>query len=137
MTPTDTGAPSVGVTARSLRVRPPESASPDIGLDADGSVLLDGRGMSVGAGWRDLPPARIPRRLDRFGDLGASGNDKDRVFTFGGTGFAEGASVAAQLRLRRKANPRLGNVAPSNACQLEQHQAALAATQPMWTVDEA
>src|SRR5437868_2367489 len=72
----DDDLPVVEPSARGLGVREPPSPNADVDTDANGMVILNGRGMSVTRHWRDLPYYRIPKRLDD-GSNGAAGSNSD------------------------------------------------------------
>src|SRR5262245_5119252 len=85
--------PKIGPTARALGVRVPR----DIPV-ADGLVSPGTGGMSVAPSWRELPPWRIPRRLNHLAP-GAAGNDTDACWRMGEGPFEAGV-VADRLVLR-------------------------------------
>jgi hypothetical protein len=131
MKPDQDGLPELGQTARSLGIRPPPG---DVDLDDQGRVILNGRGMSVARGWRDLPAHRIPRRLDD-GKLGAIGKDGDACWCVGDGPFAAGP-FDATLAVALKGDPQRGNLTPSQPILLSEFETALANTRAHWTVDE-
>ena len=131
----DDDKPVVEASAKGLGVRakgkPDEN---DVNLDEAGNVVLDGKGMSVSPSWRDLPPHRIPKRLkDRFPPARGS-NDVD-CFTMGAGPFRDEA-LSERLALK-VGRPKHGNVVPQDHVSLGQFEADLAATRPLWVVDEA
>src|SRR5205085_802621 len=86
-------------------------------------------GMSVAPNWRDLPPHRIPRRLNNLVPK-ATGNDRLVCWTLGNLQFIEGA-IAIELFLRT-ANPRHGLIEPSISMSFKTYTDALTATQDLW-----
>jgi hypothetical protein len=47
------GLPHIERSASGLGVRPDK----DIDVDPDGKIFVNGKGMSVGPGWREVPPS--------------------------------------------------------------------------------
>ena len=74
--------PTVDQTATGLGVR----TGTDINTDSTGNVVLDGNGMSVAPGWRNLELHRIPKRLGTLVP-GARGSNSTHCFTTGGEPF--------------------------------------------------
>jgi hypothetical protein len=129
--------PQLGNTATTLGVRVPPAANPDLPVDPQGSVRPGSGGMSVAPAWRLLPIHRIPRRLrPRFPR--AAGSNQLFCWRMGEGAFAAGPVVAGlDLRPDPHHAARHGFVEPSHEMKLLDYQAALAATQPHWLVDEA
>lgn len=127
MTP-DGDRPKVGPTARTLGARVPA----DIPVQ-DGHVSPGTGGMSVTPSWRDLAPHRIPRRLVHLAPS-AHGSNNDFCWRMGEGPFEKGA-VSEDLELRPDRPPH-GSVEPSATMTLDRYQAALAATQDQWQIDE-
>lgn len=99
-------------------------------------------GLSVGGCVRTTYLNILPRRLQALYPQwarGAKGRDSDQVWAMG-QGPYEAAPVTVDLDLRipppTKDNPGHGLVAPARKMLLEEYQAALAATQDQWKVDE-
>lgn len=135
MTP-EGASPKLGPTGRTLGVRVPPDPHPDIEPDTDGAVVPNGRGMSVAPTIVDLPFNRLPKRL-RHLNPAARGKDEDRVFRMGKRPFVQSA-VSPQLDLLPDpgASPTHGVVQPSRIMNIEEYQAALAATCEHWEIDE-
>ena len=128
------GLPTVDHAERKgLGVVGPESPRPDVQVDQDGNVALDGKGMSVCRDWKRLHPMLIPIRLkDRQPD--ALGSNDLHCFRFGDGAFEEGP-VSEGLRL---ANARRGhaNIVPDAKMTLESFRMRVEATRSGWQVDE-
>src|SRR5437016_3869222 len=77
------GLPTVSQT--SLGVRPGN----DVDLDAQNNVLVNGKGMSVAANWRDINVNRIPKRLRPIVP-GAGGSNTWFCFRMGTGPFQQG-----------------------------------------------
>jgi hypothetical protein len=128
------GLPVVGNDAKSLGAR----VGPDLTVDNTGSVVLDGKGMSVVPAWRLLQYYRIPKRL-RHLVPGASGSDATACFAFG-TGPFQAGVVTPDLVLVPDDEPppvKHGVVAPARLMSTADYFSALAATRPGWVVDES
>jgi hypothetical protein len=129
------GFPRVGSRSKCLGVREPPDPHADVDLDGAGNVLLNRKGLSVTADWRQLPGHLIPEHLDD-GFNGATGRGMN-VFIHGNGAFDEG-TVAAGLELLHKARTTsAGVVAPTAAVPLAQFQQDLAATRASWVIDES
>ncbi|MGL4551983.1 MAG: hypothetical protein ACRC33_12460 [Gemmataceae bacterium] len=117
----------LGVRLQEVTIVPPG--------DPAGVVQADGKGMSVTADWRNLPPEIIPEELEDD-ENGARGK-KMAVFVHGnGTGPFAAAPVAVGLEMRLKpGRTDSGNVCPVAAVTLADFQAALAGTAPGWVID--
>ncbi len=100
------GLPHIEQSANGLGVR----SGKDIDVDLDGNVLVNGKGMSVGPGWRELPLFRIPERL-RHLKRGARGSNKSFCFRSGTGPFVRGA-FADGLTLEPD-SPAHGTIAPA------------------------
>lgn len=99
-------------------------------------------GLSVGGCVRTNYFNILPQRLAKIYPQwarGAKGKDAHKVWAMG-EGTYESAPVNVDLKLRippiSKDNPGHGLVAPNRRMLLEEYQAALAATQDQWKVDE-
>jgi len=125
----DDGFPNVNPSASGLGVRP----GIDINLDPQGSVLVDGQGMSVNPDWRDAPLFRIPERL-RHLKTGARGPNTSACFRYG-TGKFEQGVFADGLTLEPD-TPTHGTIAPAAPVPLSDYEAALTATRPGWEKHE-
>lgn len=121
--------PKVGPSARTLGVRPGIDVTPD----PNGNVRPETGGMSVAPSWRVLPPWRIPKRLDSMVP-GATGKDEDACWSFGEGPF-ECSPVNDQLSFRPDSADH-GLVEPAAIMNLDDFQAALAATRDEWVIDE-
>lgn len=121
--------PTVDQTASGLGVRPGR----DINTDESGNVVLDGNGMSVSPGWRELALHRIPKRLGTIVP-GARGSNNTHCFTMG-TGPFQRGPFAQGLELIPDTITH-AVVAPDAAVTLAQYEADLAATRPDWLIDE-
>jgi hypothetical protein len=126
--------PVVGSTSSSeLGVR----LGVDITVDAAGNVILDGSGMSVVPGWRNLNLYRIPKRL-RHIVPGAKGANSTACFTMGVGPFKNGV-VANGLELipDQGQNPVThGVIAPRQVVPLARYQTDLENTRASWHIDE-
>lgn len=128
------GKPVVENTGKGLGVRvAPVNGVADVDLDADGQVMLNGKGMSVAPSWRSLPPFLRPRRLKELCP-GSRGNDDLRCFVMGEGPF-EDSIINDDLTLETD-SPTHGVVAPRALVSAQDYQAHLAATRNAWTVDE-
>jgi hypothetical protein len=129
------GLPVVGSNSKELGVRIPPNSNADIDLDGNGSVILNGKGMSVAKHWKYLLGHLVPKRL-RPTFPGATGPNSLTCYKTGTGAFAE-ASLNHELTVALKTDdPHAGNVVPSRLVALQQFQAALAATRAQWTPDE-
>ena len=128
------GLPVIGSTSSSeLGVRP----GIDISIDAAGDVVLNGSGMSVAPGWRQLDYTRIPRRLKAIWP-GAAGPNATACFSLGFGPFLTG-EVAEGLMLHPDASVRAlihGVIAPMRVVPLIEYLADLAGTRRGWMIDE-
>jgi hypothetical protein len=109
----------------------------DITVDAAGNVVLDGRGMSVVPGWRNIKMYRIPKRL-RHIVPGAKGANSTSCFTMGVGPFQNGV-VANGLELISdlgQAPVTHGVIAPVQVVPLAQYQTDLENTCAAWQIDE-
>jgi hypothetical protein len=126
--------PVVGSTSSSeLGARP----GVDIRVNAAGNVAVDGSGMSVVPGWRNLQIYRIPKRLKDIVP-GAKGANSTSCFTIGVGPFQNGV-VANGLELipdLGKAPVFHGVIAPIQVVPLAQYQTDLENTRAAWQIDE-
>jgi hypothetical protein len=130
------GLPKVGSQSKCLGVREPPNLHADVDLDAKGNVMLNKRGLSVTANWRELPGHLLPEHLDD-GFNGASGKGM-QVFAHGTGDFADESAVAENLVLHhKKTKTTSGNVAPAASVPLVQFQNDLRATREGWSIDES
>jgi hypothetical protein len=128
----DGDQPQVGYSAKTLGVRVPPDAKPDLPVEADGSVRPNTGGMSVAPAWRLLPRWRISRRLREKVEGAAGGLD---VFCWRmGTGPFVAEPVAAGLQLRPDSESH-GTVEPDRPMPLSEYQAALARTREQWVIE--
>jgi len=131
--PTD-GLPVVGATSSTeLGARP----GYDIMVDAAGNVIVDGGGMSVVPGWRNLKIYRIPRRL-RHSVPGAKGANSTSCYTMGFGPFQYGlvANGLALIPDRGQGPVTHGVIAPVQVVPLAQYQTDLENTRAAWQIDE-
>jgi hypothetical protein len=128
------GKPVAGTSARSLGVRVPPDGAADIAPDAAGNVHPETGGMSVAPAWRKLPSYRIPKRLAPLAP-DACGKNEDACFRLGEGEFIRSV-VTAELMLRPD-RPSHGLIEPAVLMSLVNFQAALAATQDQWQIDES
>ena len=121
--------PTVDQSATGLGVRP----GIDVNIDAADRVILDGGGMSVAPGWRELELHRIPKRLGTVVP-GAHGSNNTHCFSTGSGPF-QPSSFAKGLVLIPDSETH-GVVAPEAIVTLRQYEADLAATREDWVIDE-
>ena len=127
--------PTVGTRSKCLGVREPPDPHADVDIDGAGDVLLNRKGLSVTADWKQLPGHLIPEHLDD-GFNGASGRGL-RVFVHGAGAFQEGP-LATRLELIYKAGKTdTGLIVPTTLESLKQFQQNLAATRSDWSIDES
>ena len=105
---------------------------------AGGNVVLDGKGMSVVRGWRDLDFTRIPKRLHHIVP-GATGANNTSCFTMGTGPFQNGPVVNGLELILDVGQPPVthGVVAPTQVVPLVQYLADLANTRAAWQIDES
>jgi hypothetical protein len=130
------GKPKVGASAKTLGVRVSPDSKPDLPVDGEGCVLPATGGMSVAPSWRQLPPWRIPKRLQAVAGE-AIGSDALICWRIGEGAFVRGP-VADKLVLCPDEGeaPVHGVVEPSTRMALDQYQGALFATREQWVRDE-
>lgn len=127
----ETKRPAIGTSSATLGARIPG----DIDADANDLVHPGTGGMSVSPSLRTLPIFLIPRRL-RHLVPGAAGNSSSYVWSLGNGDFVA-APVTQQLSMRPDPDKQNhGFVEPAQIMPKNEYHAALAATQPDWTVDE-
>jgi hypothetical protein len=129
----DGDKPQIGPSAKTLGARVPD----DIAPDANGKVHPHTGGMSVVSAWCLLPVHRVPRRLkDKFPR--AAGSNALCCWRPGEGPFTAGP-IGDRLVFRPDPDKptRHGFVEPAEAMELAAYQAALAATQDQWVIDEA
>jgi hypothetical protein len=126
--------PVIEPTNKGLGVRyAPLSVRPDVDLDQDDKVILNGKGMSVAPNWRDLPPHLVSIRLrDKYPD--AIGSPQLRCYTMGQGLFQDGP-ISDELKLMLT-NSKHGVVGPRTLVLLDQFQADLVATRDLWSIEE-
>ena len=118
------------VSPTGLGVRP----GVDVDVDAQGNVLVNGKGMSVSPNWRDINVNRIPKRLRPIVP-GASGSNNTSCFLTGIGPFVQGP-FANGLTLEPDTATH-GNVTPAAVISIAMYEADLAATRSDWVEDEA
>jgi hypothetical protein len=109
----------------------------DVSVDPAGSVVLDGSGMSVSPGWRNLDFTRIPRRLKHIVP-GATGGNGTTCYTMGVGPFQNGL-IANGLELIPDTGQTPvvhGVIAPTHVVPVAQYQADLENTRAAWRIDE-
>lgn len=128
------GLPVVGSTTSSeLGVRPGD----DVTVDLAGDVVLDGSGMSVAPGWRDLADSRIPKRLRPIWP-GADGPNNTACYTLGVGPFMR-CIVANEFELIPDGDTtpvKHGVIAPLQVVSIVQFQTDLGNTRADWQIDE-
>lgn len=126
--------PIVDASGKGLGVRiVPINGICDVDLDADGNIVLNGKGMSVAPQWRALPFFLIPKRL-RGKCEEARGSDQGHCFVMGSGPFENGL-VATRLLLHCD-RPNHGNVIPQQLVSSLKFQADIASTRSDWIIDE-
>lgn len=125
----DNGLPKVGRSAKELGVRVPADIQPD----PQNQVAPNNGGMSVAPAWRQLPTHRIPQRL-RPQAPDATGNNNMHCWKFGVGTFTNGI-FAPNLSLNITSSNH-GNIEPLAKTDLGAYEAAVAATQNGWQIDE-
>lgn len=131
------GIPVVGSQPKELGVREPPSVNADVDVDDRIHVILNGKGMSVAENWRRLLPHLIPKRLKEQGlSADASGSNALACWTMGNGPFAAGAIDETLCLALKPGNLHSGNIAPIASIPLREFQDLLAATRPLWVVDE-
>lgn len=123
------GQPAVARSSSALGIRP----TVDVELDATGKVMMNGKGMSVSPGWRDISVLRIPKRL-RMKVPGARGSNSTFCFRSGDGPFQQ-AAFAAGLMLTPDSTKH-GCISPVQPVALAQYEDDLAATRALWQIDE-
>jgi hypothetical protein len=130
------GLPIVGANSKELGVRVPPNAHADVDVKPDGTVELNGKGMSVAKHWTLLRPHLIPKRLKSVVPP-ATGSNILACFRIGEGEFMRG-SINHELTLALKpGQDSLGNIVPAAAMTLMEFQQALASTHDQWSIDEA
>jgi len=136
------GKPAVGADRNMLGARPGSPPDGDLPIDESGGVAPETGGMSVNICPFQLPYFLVPRHLAALGGpfKGAKGKPGTRIWSMG-----EGPFVPAKLtenltlvpdRTALGETPDHACVAPTFPMPLDTYQAALAATQPQWHLDE-
>lgn len=130
------GLPVVGDGSKELGVRVPPNPHADVEVDPNTNlVVLNQKGMSVAANWRNLLPHLIPARLSAMVPK-ARGADDLKCFRVGDGPFAPGVIANGLELVLKPGETDLGNMVPSAAVTVSQFQADLAATRTQWVVDE-
>lgn len=129
------GKPATGRSASKLGVRvvsETEFTSVDIEV-VDGIVSPGPRGMSVAPSQGNLPPHRIPRRLQsRYPD--AHGNSSLLIWRFGEVPFT--ACRINEIIAFQPTSDHHGVMSPAQRMRLTQFEEGLAATRVGWELDE-
>ncbi len=131
----DDGLPVVGTASRELGVRVPPDPNADVDLDEGGGVILNGKGMSVVANWRNLLPHLVPKRL-RPVFPGAAGSNRLACFRLGEGSFIPGSLNDRLSLMLKDHDTRSGNIVPAEPMSQGELQDALAATRAEWLVDD-
>lgn len=131
----DDGLPIVGSNSKELGVRVPPNPNGDIDLDEHGTVILNGKGMSVAENWRRLLPHLVPKRLKSIFP-GASGSNNVACFCFGHGPFSPGTLNAGLALALKEHDTTAGNVVPVRSVREREFQDELAATRGEWAVNE-
>jgi hypothetical protein len=135
----DAGKPRIGGDTCELGVRSPgHPVCADVNLDVNGTVILDGGGMSVFPSIVPSDLKRIPKRLIplRLASKvpGAAGDDDTKIWTTGAGPFMS-CSITATLTLNVTSRSH-GTVCPMHSMSLSDLQNEIAKTQPDWTIEE-
>lgn len=134
--PTD-GLPQAGSHRRCLLGVRPAGTNADIDLDpagdVNGDVVVNRKGLSVSADWRQLPGYMIPEELED--DTNAASGKGMKVYVHGTGAFAEGVVAAALEMLLKPHGVDSGVVCPIATVSLNQYQADLQATRAHWVDD--
>jgi hypothetical protein len=140
----DAGKPKIGQKRCMLGVRPPPPVGtrilpgmprPDVGIESNGDVILDRRGMSVFRSLADLcadlklVPLHLASKI-----RGAAGPSGAHIWATGAGPFVSGA-VAPALVLHAPGGPH-GNICPAHSMSLATFQQELANTPTSWHIDE-
>lgn len=129
--------PLVGERRSMLGVRPPGGpGNPDVSIDPNGLVVMNGHGMSVfrGNDLAELRPELVPPHL-RKDDPSARGPKNLHIFSLG-TGEFQSGQIADRLQLIATPQRVHGSIVPDGPVLLKDFQAALAATRLNWRIDE-
>jgi hypothetical protein len=130
------GLPVVGDRSKELGVRVPPNPHADVDVDPNTNlVVLNQRGMSVAANWRNLLPHLIPARLSALVPR-ATGSGDLKCYRLGDGPFVPGPLADGLELVPKPGSSNLGNVVPSMAVSVAQFQTDLAATRTQWVVDE-
>lgn len=129
------GLPVVGSNSKELGVRVPPNPHADVDVKPDGTVELNGKGMSVAKHWTLLQPHLIPKRLNAIVP-DATGSNTLACYRMGEGEFTRGAiNKELELALKRGQDD-LGNIAPATAMKTDEFQISLASTRDQWSNDE-
>ena len=121
--------PAIGQTATTLGARP----GYDFDLDAQGNVIVNGKGMSVNPRWQDADVLFVPKRLG----TGGRGSNTSHCFRRGAGPFQQGPCGAGLELIPDSPNdPTHGVVGPAQLAPMAQYEADLHATRLEWEVDE-
>lgn len=129
----DDGRPMIASSKKALGVVVGPGKFDDICADDVGQVHPGSGGMSVAPHWTMLPFFRIPARLSHV-CAKARGDNRYCCWRMGAGKFENGA-LADQLHVNVDSVSH-GTVEPAQSCTVELYQAALAATAPLWVLDE-
>ena len=116
-------------------MRVPPNPNGDVDLDENGTVILNGKGMSVAENWRRLLPHLVPKRLKPIFP-GASGSNNVACYRFGQGPFLPGPLNTQLALVLKRHDPQAGNIVPAGSMAEREFQNELAATRDQWTTDE-
>ncbi len=106
----------------------------DVDVDAANNVQVNGKGMSVSPGWRDININRVPKRL-RPKLAGAGGSNNTFCFRTGAGAFQQGPFANGLTPEPDSATH--GNVAPEVVVPFDTYRNDLEATRRDWQEDES
>ena len=129
------GLPIVGSNSKELGVRVPPNPHADVDVKPDGTVELNGKGMSVAKHWTLLRSHLIPTRLSHIRP-GAGGPDSLACYRIGEGTFSVGPLNDDLELCLKPGQTESGNIVPSRVMPIGEFQRALGATRGEWAVEE-